>query len=110
MADPKPLTPWAPAGLVCSILGCLGAAVWLNSIAGPPVETTGVGAGLAILMVAIPSGLLCLLGALFGAVAWDKVHGGGWRGKGMARAALVLGCLPYAVFALGYALDWWRFI
>ncbi|MEX2139476.1 MAG: DUF4190 domain-containing protein [Pirellulales bacterium] len=108
MADTKPSTSWAAVSLVGSTLGCLGALVWLVSIAGPPVETTGVSAGLAVLYVGFPSGTLCLLGVIFGVVALGRIRSGECRGGGMAWTGIVLGCLPFALFFTGSILGLWR--
>ena len=79
MADTKPSTAWGAASLVCSALGCLGALVWLTSVARPPVETTGVSAGLALLYVGFPSFTLSSLGIIFGVVAVGRIRSGGCR-------------------------------
>lgn len=108
MADEKSTTLWTVASLVCSILGCLGASVWLASIAGPPVETTGVSAGLAMLFVGFPSFTLCLLGGIFGAVALSRIRSGECGGGRKAWTGIVLGGLPFVVFFAGSILGLWR--
>ena len=108
MADTKPSTAWGAASLVCSALGCLGALVWLTSVARPPVETTGVSAGLALLYVGFPSFTLSSLGIIFGVVAVGRIRSGGCRVGRMARMGVVLGWLPFAVFFAGSIFGLWR--
>src|SRR5262245_42665685 len=108
MPDLKAGTLWAAASLVCSTLGCLGAIVWLVSLARPPVETTGVSAGLAMLYVGFPSFTLCSLGVIFGVVAVGRIWSDGFRGGGMARTGIVIGWLPFAVFFTGSIFGLWR--
>jgi hypothetical protein len=108
MADTKRSTAWGAVSFVCSTLGSLGALVWLVSIGRPPVETTGVSAGLALLYVGFPSLTLCSLGIIFGVVAVGRIQSGG-RGVGaMARTAIILGWLPFAVFFAGSIFGLWR--
>jgi hypothetical protein len=84
-SDTKPYMSWAAASLVCSALGCLGAIGWIVCITRPPVETTGVSAGLALLYVGLPSFTLCSLGVIFGVVAVGRIRSDGCRDGGMAR-------------------------
>jgi hypothetical protein len=104
----KPSTSWAAVSLGCSSLGCLGALAWLVSIGGPPVETTGVSAGLALLYVGLPSFTLCSLGIIFGVVAVGRIGSGEYRGGGIARTGIILGWLPFAAFFAGSIFGLWR--
>jgi hypothetical protein len=104
MADESPPALWATASLACSTLGCLGALVWLVGIARPPVETTGVSAGLGIALVGLPAFTLCALGVILGVVSVGRTRSGGC----LARTGLVLGWLPFAVFFAGSVVGLWR--
>jgi hypothetical protein len=108
MADTKPSSALGAVSFVCSTLGCLGALGWLVSICRPPVETTGVSAGLALLYLGFPSFTLCSLGIIFGVVAVGRIQSGGWRVVAMARTGIVLGWLPFAVFFAGSVFGLWR--
>src|SRR6185437_1899507 len=89
--------------LGCSILGGLGTIV-LPAIYsyGLHQETTGVSAGLAVLCYGFLSGMLSLLGIIFGIVALRGIRLGERGGRGMAWTGIVLGALPITVF-LAYA-------
>jgi hypothetical protein len=104
MDDTKPRTAWAFASLVCGILGCCGlAAFGLLLSLQPFSDTTGVTAGLWILCLAFPSGVVCLLGMIFGLVALLRIGGGQYGGRGAALTGIILGGLPlaFAVVLLG---------
>jgi hypothetical protein len=108
MPEMKRRTMWLTASFVCSILGCLGAVGWLASTARPPVETTGVSSGLALLYVGLPSFTLCSLGIIFGVVAVGWVLRDEFRGAGLARTGIIIGWLPFAVYFVGSLFGLWR--
>ena len=100
MDDTKPKTLWALVSLVCGILGCCGlVAFGLLVSLHPFSDTTGVTVGLWILCLVFPSGVLCLLGVIFGFVAMLRIGSGQYGGRGAALTGIILGFLPLA-FAL----------
>jgi hypothetical protein len=95
--DTKPRTAWALVSLVCGILGCCGlVAFGLLSLYGFS-DTTGVTAGLWILCLVFPSGVLCLLAVIFGFVALFRIGSGQYGGRGAAIAGIILGSVPLAL-------------
>lgn len=97
MDDTRRRTAWAFASLVCGILGCCGLAGFgLLSLQGFS-DTTGVTAGLWILCLVFPSGVLCLLAIIFGFVALFRIGSGQYGGRGVALAGIILGSVPLAV-------------
>jgi Domain of unknown function (DUF4190) len=98
MADTKPRTLWALVSLVCGILGCCGlVAFGLLLSLHQFSDTTGVTVGLWILCLVYPSGVLCLLGVIFGFVALLRIRSGQYGGRGAALTGIILGCLPAAL-------------
>ena len=65
----------------------------------PFSDTTGVTVGLWILCLVFPSGVLCLLGVIFGFVAMLRIGSGQYGGRGAALTGIILGFFPVA-FAL----------
>jgi hypothetical protein len=97
MDDTHPRTLWALISLVCAILGCCGlAAFGLKASLYPFSDTTGVTAGLWMMCLAFPSGVLCLLGMIFGYVAMLRISSGQYGGRGAALAGIILGCSALA--------------
>jgi hypothetical protein len=101
-----PITAWAIASLVGSIVGCLGI-IALPALysSGLLQEPTGVSAGLAVLMAGALSSLLCVLGIVFGIVALRRGKHGG---RAMAWVGIVLGCLPFVGMLAWAALVLWQ--
>jgi hypothetical protein len=98
MDDTKPRTLWAFASLACAILGSFGF-VGFGMLVGlhPFSDTTGVTAGLWIVCLVYPSGVLCLLGVVFGFVALLRIRSGKYGGRAAALTGILLGCLPLAL-------------
>jgi hypothetical protein len=106
MVDPKPRTLWAFASLFCGILGwcglvAFGLLVSLHHFS----DTTGVALGLWILCLIYPSGVLCLLGVIFGYVALLRIRSGRYGGRGAALAGIILGFLPLAFALVSFLLS-----
>jgi hypothetical protein len=107
MVNPKPVTLWAVASLVCSALGCLAVLTFLvfaKQYGEAANRSAGVGAiwmGMHIML----TGLLYLLGVLLGVVALVRIRGGEYRGRGAAWAGIVLGCSPLAAGAVLFLMS-----
>jgi hypothetical protein len=106
MDDTKPRTLWAFVSLVCGILGWCGlVAFGLLVSLHPFSDTTGVTVGLWILCLVFPSGVLCLLGVIFGFVALLRIGSGQYGGRGAALTGIILGCLPLAFALVSFLLS-----
>ena len=107
MANPKPVTLWAVASLVCSVLGCLAVLVFLilaKQYGEAANRSAGVGAiwmGMHIML----TGLLYLLGVLLGVVALVRIRSCEYRGRVAAWAGIILGCSPLAAWAVLFLMS-----
>lgn len=110
MADTSPITAWAVASLISSILG------WLTGLPLAFIDycqliggTAGVGV-IGPLLLGLLSATLCLLGLVLGTVALTKIRGGERRGRGMVWTGVGLSSLAltaYAVIAGPNFLGFW---
>jgi hypothetical protein len=96
MDDTHPRTLWSLISLVCAILGCCGLVAFGLLASRYSSDTTGVTVGLWMVCLAFPSGVLCLLGVIFGFVAMIRISSGQYGGRGAALAGIILGCLALA--------------
>jgi hypothetical protein len=100
MADTRPITAWAVASMISSILG------WLTGLPLPFLDynqliggTAGVGV-IGPLLLGLLSATLCLLGLVLGIVALTKPRGGERRGRGMAWTGFGLSSLALAAYVV----------
>jgi hypothetical protein len=100
MEDVRPVTPLAPASLGFSAVGwavgLLSLLVDYQRMAG---ATAGVGAGNIACLVALVASTSWLTGIGCGIAALRRIRLGEFRGRGLARAGIILGCLPFVLFA-----------
>ena len=93
MTNVKPTATLAYTSLVDSCMACVGAGVVAYICFSPPRETTGVSAGLALLVYSSLTLLFCLIGLITGIRSLMNIRTGRSTGQKLAIAGIVLGVL-----------------